>query len=253
MANRIANGDRVALDAIKKVYGLVSDNQAISFSLRIAVSLLAQPLRVRVLEPGASKIGVEVNENLVAEVGEQNVLQSASAYEDLVLAPAGLEGKGNVGEEPAAAVARQASLERMSLIELVQECERADDSNNRKAKIAALQEVWARAFPVSRYEYSQLSESFALWLTRDNRSAAWTAQVIMRVGEKQADRDIEFLISYMKTVFVEEEAREKKRQDKVANRELPTDNEDIMPLMRQIARSWGSQDSTQGERETSGV
>jgi hypothetical protein len=89
-------------------------------------------------------------------------------------------------------------------------CQAADASGSRAAKKAALKRVWGVAFPVSEYEYSQLSDSFASWLTKDGRSSEDMGTTILHVGESWRGRHLDSPVGYIRAAVEGEEKRAKR-------------------------------------------
>lgn len=65
-------------------------------------------------------------------------------------------------------------------LDLMEQCQRADTSGNKRERVRALQAVWDDAFPVVRYPYQRLTRDTAdRWLA-NGRSVVWLAKVIYK-------------------------------------------------------------------------
>ncbi len=128
-------------------------------------------------------------------------LPSVSALTLALLEPARpvLQGRAKV-EKPIGL-----SLDEEEENDPLEYCRLADEAGDRKAQMAALSLVWAEAFPLPEYEFSQLSDSFAKWLTQNGRSAEWVGGTIQRIGH--GGKHLEWPSSYVRKAVEGEEKR----------------------------------------------
>ncbi len=87
----------------------------------------------------------------------------------------------------------------------LEQCQLADEAGDRKAQMVALSAVWAEAFPLPEYKFSQIEpgDSFSKWLTKNGRKAEWVGNIIERVGQRGGH--LEHPISYVRAIVEREE------------------------------------------------
>lgn len=122
-------------------------------------------------------------------------------------------------------------------------CTAADESGIRAEKKAALTRVWEEAFPPDQfdYEYSPLSDTFADWLTKNNRSAEWVGELIQRIGEKWRGQHLKYPVSYVRVAVEGEERKRMQTPINVVDEEDEVDM-GLMAIMAKAAKEQYGQD-----------